>query len=79
VLEKGGEDLHCTHSVRNEDVLRRVKEYTKHPTYNKRTKTDWINHILLRKCLIKHIMEGKIKGKEEEEEEEEEKEDLRSY
>jgi hypothetical protein len=73
VLVKGGEDLHCTHGVRNEDVLRRVKENTKHPTYNKRTKTDWIDHILRRNCLLKHIMEGKIKD------EEEEKEDLNSY
>jgi hypothetical protein len=28
----------------------------------KRKKADWIGHILRRKCLLKHIIEGKIEG-----------------
>jgi hypothetical protein len=35
----------------------------KHPTYNKRRKANWIGYTLRRNCLLKHIVEGKIKGK----------------
>jgi len=38
-----------------------VKEDTKHPTYNKWTRTDLIGYILLRNCLLKHVIEGKRK------------------
>ena len=33
-----------------------------YPTYNKRRKANLIGHILRRKCVIKHIIEGKIEG-----------------
>jgi hypothetical protein len=29
----------------------------------KRRKTSWICHILSRNCLVKHVIEGKIKGR----------------
>jgi hypothetical protein len=29
----------------------------------KRRKTNWIDHILHRNCLLKHIIEGKIDGR----------------
>jgi len=43
-------------------VLQRVKEEKNilH-TVNKR-KANWIGHILLRNCLLKHVIEGKIEG-----------------
>ena len=32
-------------------------------TNNTRSKANWIGHMLCRKCLLKHVIEGKIKGK----------------
>jgi len=29
----------------------------------KRTKANWIGHILSRNCRIKHVIEGKVKGR----------------
>jgi len=29
----------------------------------KRRKVNWIGHILLRNCLLKHVIEGKIEGR----------------
>jgi hypothetical protein len=29
----------------------------------KRRKANWICHILLRNCLIKHVIEGKLEGR----------------
>jgi hypothetical protein len=34
-----------------------------YPAYNKRRKANWIGHILCRNCLIKTVIEGKIKGR----------------
>jgi hypothetical protein len=36
-------------------------------------KDKWIGHILRRNCLLKHVIEGKIEGREDEEE------DISSY
>jgi len=51
-----------TDRVRNEEVLRRVKEEN---ILNgiKRIKGKWISHILRRNCLIKQVIEGKIEGR----------------
>jgi len=46
--------------VRNE-VLHRVKEINNLHT-RKRMKANWVVYILRRKCLLKHITEGKIEG-----------------
>jgi hypothetical protein len=55
------EKISWTYRVRNEEVLHRVKEETNILQTIKRRKTIWIGHILRRNCLIKHIVEGKIK------------------
>jgi hypothetical protein len=49
--------------VRNEEVLRRVKEERNilHPI--KRRKANWIGHISRRNCLLKHVIEGKLEGR----------------
>jgi hypothetical protein len=52
--------------VRNEEVLHRVKEERNILHTIERRKPDWIGHILCRNCLLKHIIEGKMKGRIEE-------------
>jgi hypothetical protein len=48
--------------VRNE-VLQRGKEERNTVKRVKRRKANWIGHILLRNCLLKHVIEGKVEGK----------------
>jgi hypothetical protein len=48
------EKISWTDHVRNEEGLQRVK---------KERKDNWVCHVLLRNCLLKHIIEGKIKVK----------------
>jgi hypothetical protein len=57
------EKISWTDRVRNEEVLHRVKEERNIVHTIKRRKTNWIGHILRRNCLLKHVIEGKIKGK----------------
>jgi hypothetical protein len=48
--------------VQKNKVLYGIKE-DKHVQYTvKRRKAIWIGHFLLRNCLLKPIIEGKIKG-----------------
>jgi hypothetical protein len=61
VLEKDGEDQ----SVRNEEVVHRVKEARNIPHTIKRRKANWIGHIFRRNCLLKHVIEGKTEGRME--------------
>jgi hypothetical protein len=42
-----------TDHVRNEERLQRVKEW----------KANWVGHVLLRNCFLKHVIEGKIEVK----------------
>jgi hypothetical protein len=42
--------------VRNEEVLHRVNDERNILTI-KRSKANWIGHILRRNCLLKHIIE----------------------
>jgi hypothetical protein len=51
VLEKI-EKISWNDHVRNEDGLKRVK---------KERKANWMDRMLLRNCLIKHVIERKIK------------------
>jgi hypothetical protein len=51
-----------THHVRKEEVLQILKEEKKFQHTTKRRNTNWIAHILLRNYLVKHVIEGKIKG-----------------
>ena len=59
------EKISWTDHVRNEVVLLRVKEERKIVLTIKGRKTNWIGYILRRKCLLKHVIEGKIEGKRE--------------
>jgi hypothetical protein len=49
--------------VENKEVLHRIKEERNRLPTIKRRKDNWISHILHRKCLPKHITEGKEKGR----------------
>jgi hypothetical protein len=51
--------------VRNEEVLLRVNEQRNILHEIRKRKANWIGHILLRNCLLKHVIEGKIKGEME--------------
>jgi hypothetical protein len=46
-------------------VLKRVKEERNILHSIKRRKANWIGHILRRNCLLRHVIEGKIKGRTE--------------
>jgi hypothetical protein len=48
--------------VRNEDVLRRVKEQRNILHEISKRKANWIGHMLRRNCLLQRVIEGKIKG-----------------
>jgi hypothetical protein len=54
-----------TDHVRNEEVLHTVKKERNILPTIKRRKANWIGHILRRNCLLKHVVEGMIKGKTE--------------
>ena len=49
-------------SVRYE-ATQRVKEGRNILQTVKRMKAKWIGHILRRNCLLKHVIEGNIKGR----------------
>jgi hypothetical protein len=49
--------------VRNEEVLQKVKEERNIIPTIKRRKANWIDHILRRNCLLKHVIEGKLEGR----------------
>ena len=57
VLQKDGED-----HVRNEEVLLRVNEQRNILHKIIKRKANWIGHILRRNCLLKQVIEGKVKG-----------------
>jgi hypothetical protein len=59
------EKVSWTDHVGNEEVLHRVNEERNILHTVKRRKANWIGHILLRNCLQKHIIEGKIEGRKE--------------
>ena len=56
------EKISWTDRVRNEEVLHRVKEERNNLHTIKRRKANWIDHILRRNCLLKHVIEGKIEA-----------------
>jgi inosine/xanthosine triphosphate pyrophosphatase family protein len=43
-------------------VLQRVKEIRNIMHTVTRRKASWVSHILLRNCLVKHVIEGEIEG-----------------
>jgi hypothetical protein len=56
------EKISWTAGVTNKKVLHRVKEERNILHKIKIRKANWIVRILRRKCLLKHIIEGKIGG-----------------
>jgi hypothetical protein len=48
--------------VRNEEVLLRVKEQRNILHEVSKRRANWIGHILRRNCLLRQVIEGKIKG-----------------
>jgi len=49
--------------VRNEGVLRRVKEERNILQTTKRRKAKWNGHFLCRNCLLKLVIIGKVEGR----------------
>ena len=70
------ENISWTEHVRNE-LLLRVNEQRNILHEISKRKANWIGHILRRNCLLKQVIEGKIKGRWKWQEDEEE--DVRSY
>jgi hypothetical protein len=58
------EKISWTDRVRNEEVLHRVKEERNIIHTIKRRKAYWIGHILCRNCLLKHVIERKVRRKD---------------
>ena len=56
------EKISWTDHVRNEEVLLRVSEQRNILHEIRKRKANWIRHILHRNCLLKQVIEGKIKG-----------------
>ena len=54
-----------TDHVRNEEVLLRVIEQRNILHEIRKRKANWTGHILFRNCLLKQVIEGKIKGEME--------------
>ena len=59
------EKISWTNHVRNEEVLLRVNEQRNILHEIRKRKANWIAHILCRNCLLKQVIEGKIKGEME--------------
>jgi hypothetical protein len=57
------ENISLTDHLRNEEVLLTVKEQRKPLHEVSKRKANWIGHILRRNCLLRLVIEGKIKGR----------------
>ena len=55
-------EISWTDHVRNEEVLLRVNEQRNILREISKRKADWIGHILRRNCVLRQVIEGKIKG-----------------
>jgi hypothetical protein len=49
--------------VRNEELSCTVKKEKNIPNKIHRRKFNWIGHISRKNCLLRHVIEGKIKGR----------------
>jgi hypothetical protein len=56
------EKISWTDHVRNEEVLLRVKEQRNILHEISKRRANWIGHFLRRNCLLRQLIEGKIKG-----------------
>jgi len=52
------EKISWTDHVRNEEVLLTVNEHRNILHEIRERKANWIGHILRRKCLLQHVIEG---------------------
>ena len=59
------EQISWTDHVRNEDMLLRFNEQRNILHEIRKRKANWIGHILRRNCILKQVIEGKIKGEME--------------
>ena len=59
------EEISWTDHVRNEEVLLRVNEQRNILHEIRKRKATGIGHILRRNCLLKQVIEGKMKGEME--------------
>ena len=59
------EKIGWTDHARNEDVLLRVNKQRNILHEIRKRNSNWIGHILRRNCLLKQVIEGKIKGEME--------------
>ena len=59
------EKISWTDRVRNEEVLLQVNEQRNILHAIRKRKANWIGHVLRRNCLLKWVIEGKIKGERE--------------
>ena len=59
------EKISWTDHLRNEDVLLRVNDQRNIVHEIRKREINWIGHILRRNCLLKQVIEGKIKGEME--------------
>ena len=59
------EKISWTDHVRNEEVLLRFNEQRNILHEIRKRMANWIGHILRRNCLLKQVIEGKIKGEME--------------
>jgi len=58
-------EISWTDHVRNEEVLLRVNEHRNILHETRKRKANWIGHILRINCVLKQVIEGKIKGEME--------------
>jgi hypothetical protein len=56
------EKISLTDHVRNEEVLLRFNQQRNTLHEVSKGKANWIGHILCRNCLLRQVIEGKIKG-----------------
>jgi hypothetical protein len=56
------EKISWTDHVRNKEVLLTVSEQRNILHEIRKRKANWIGHILRRNCVLKEVIEGKIKG-----------------
>jgi len=59
------EKISWTDHVRNSEALLRVNEQRNIIHEIIKRKANWIGHVLRRNCLLKQVIEGKIKGQRE--------------
>jgi len=59
------EKINWTDHVRNEEVFLRVNEQRNILHEIRKRKANWIGRILCRNCLLKQVIEGKVKGEME--------------